>query len=394
MSNLIENIFNIKRSEPYIKYNKYHQGNIFGLTKTSRWELMHSNFIAWVLNPNSSHSLYNYPLYQFIMSLFLIKKKSENEKARLDDSLIAKFFYDNFILSATVEREIQHIDILVKVKTKEKILPIIIENKVDSAENGNNKDQTNQYFNWAEQEFQDSSLYFQPIYVFLFPEYNSKVQQKNENYLRMTYQELVDYVLEPSMLKCGDNNSINNFTVYLQCLSFQLDNIKGEYSMAISREERKILDEFIKENKNLLLAVLNNILDEDVDPKIKSTIANTVRDYSKYEFNGNEYKKSRLVLAVVTKYVNDKNPKDFNELLNAFPKNLQGSKGVVQLLNAISSNDKGLNGKQKRYFIDNSEILHLANGQDVAVCTEWGISNIDCFIKHATNKLGYVINQL
>lgn len=391
MSQLIKNIFDIKRSESYIEYCKYHTGNIFGITKVSRWELMHSNFIAWVLDSNASHSLHYYPLYQFISSLSFIKGKIDNEKARLDDSLMYKFYDEDFIVDAVIGREINNVDILIEVTTKDKILPILIENKVDSKENGKGGSQTTVYFRWGESKYSDRTKYYEPIYIFLFPEYNSKIIQKEEKYLRMTYQELVDYVIEPSMLKCGDSNSINNFKVYLQCMSFQADNEKGEYTMAISNEERKILEKFIKENKNLLCSVLGELKD-DVDPDVLLTITSTVRDYSTYQFNGEEYRKNKLVLAVVKKYADDNNPKDFAELQNAFPDKLQGSKkGVVKLLNDISNKDKGIGG-QKRYFVDTNDTIKLG-ADEIAVCTQWGADNISVFIDHVNNNLGYTITK-
>ena len=392
MSELIKNIFDIKRSESFIKYSKYHVGNVFGITKVSRWELMHSNFIAWALDPVSSHSLYYYPLYQLIKSFEFLNGKLENQKARLDVQTIYKFYDDKFIIGANVEREVEHIDILIEVKTKEKILPILIENKVDSKENGKNGDQTKIYFNYGETRYSDRDIYYEPIYIFLFPEYNSKVIQKEENYIRMTYQELVDYVIEPSMLKCGDTNSVNNFQVYLQCLSFQADNEKGEYTMAISNEERKILDDFIKENKNLLCSVLNELKDE-VDPSVLSTITSTVRDFSTYQLDGEQYGKAKLVLAVIKKYVKEEKPLNFKELQDAFPDKLQGAKGVVRLYGNVSDKDKGIGG-QKRYFVDANDVVKLDSGEEVVVCTQWGVGNIDNFIKHVENTVGYDIDKV
>lgn len=391
MSFLIKNIYDIKRSESYIEYCKYHIGNIFGITKVSRWELMHSNFIAWVLDSNSSHSLHYYPLYQFITSLSFIKNKADNQKARLDNNLICKFYDEDFIIDAVVGREINNIDILIEVTTKDKILPILIENKVDSKENGKGGNQTSAYFIWGESKYFDRSKYYEPIYIFLFPEYNSKIMQKEEKYIRMTYQELVDYVIEPSMLKCGDSNSINNFKVYLQCLSFQTDNEKGEYTMAISNEERKILERFIKENKNLLCSVLNELKD-DVDPDALSAITSTVRDYSTYQFNGEEYRKNKLVLAVVKKYVEDNTPNNYTDLQNIFPDKLQGTKkGVVKLLTNVSNKDKGIGG-QKRYFIDANDIIKLGS-DEIVVCTQWGADNIADFIEYVNTNLPYTITK-
>lgn len=367
-------------------------GNIFGITKMSRWELMHSNFIAWVLNSSSSHSLHNYPIYQFIRSLEFIKGKIDNEKARLDVDTVYKFYDDDFIVKTMVERETNNIDILIEVQTKEKILPILIENKVDSKENGKGGSQTKVYFTWGETRYSDKSKYFDPIYVFLYPEYHSKIIQKEEKYIRMTYQELIDYVLEPSMMSCGDLNSINNFKVYLQCLSFQSDNEKGEYTMGISNEERKILENFIKENKNLLCSVLEELKDE-VEPNVISAITNTVKDYSTYQFNGNEYRKSRLVLAVVKKYVEDKNPISFSDLLDVFPDKLQGTKrGVVKLLCDVPNKDKGIGG-QRRYFVDAAEIIKIGS-DEIVVSTQWGAGNIDTFIDYAVSTLNYTITKI
>lgn len=363
MSNLIKNIFDIKKSKSYIDYNKYHVGNIFGITKVSRWELMHSNFIAWALNPNSSHSLKFFPLLQLIYSLEFLIDKPDNDKSRLDLNTIRKFYNDDFIIKATVEREIEHIDILIKVETQEKILPILVENKVDSKENGKLGDQTKVYFNWGEKEFADKTKFFEPIYIFLLPEYHSDVIQKEESYIRMTYQELVDYIIEPSMYQCGDFNSINNYKDYLQSLSYQSDNEKGDYAMAISTEERKIIEMFIKENKDLICAVLNNGLKDEIDENVRQKLTSTIRDYSTYNFEGTLYTKGRLVLAVVNKYVNDKNPATFNDLKSVFPDSLQGSKGVVRLETSVSDRDKGIGG-QRRYFVGAGEPISLSGEKE------------------------------
>jgi len=392
MSEFTKKIFDITKSKSYIEYNKYHVGNIFGITKVSRWELMHSNFIAWVLSPDSSHAINTYPLLQLIKSFEFLKDKPDNDKSRLDISLIRKFYNERFIVNASVEREVEHIDILIQVQTPEKVLPILIENKVDSKENGKMGDQTKVYYSWGEKTFSDRKKYYEPIYIFLLPTYNQKVIQKEENYLRMTYQELVDYVIEPSMRECGDANSLNNFKVYLQCLSFQADNEKGEYSMAISSEEREILNNFIKENKNLLCSVLDEL---ELDDSIKASITSTVRDYSSYTFDGKTYSKARLVLAVVNKYIADNNPPDFATLQSVFPDSLQGTKGVVRLSSTISDKDKGIGG-QKRYFADDP--ITLPSKEIVLVSNQWGTDgktakgNIENLINKA-ESLGYSITK-
>lgn len=392
MSDFLNKILQITSSKPYIDYHNYHQGNIFGITKTSRWELMHSNFIAWALCPDSSHALGFFPLYQFIRSIGSVQDNADNSKARkIDTALLYKFYDEDFIIDATIEREREHVDILIEVATKEKILPIIVENKVDSSENGKKKDQTVVYYDWAEKEaYPDRSIYFDPIYIFLYPEYK-ETKQKSEHYIRMTYQDLVDYVLDPSLSKCGDLVSINNYKQYLQSLSFQTDNEKGGHAMGISAEERKILDEFIAKNRKLLSEVLGEL--EGIDPAALEKVTSSLKDDSRYEFEKNEYGKGQLVLAVVKQYVIDNPMVTCTDLQVAFPKNLQGSKGVLSLATDVKDTDKGIGGK-KRYFTRANEIVVLASGEQVLVCREWGISNIDKFIQHAINNLHYSIKKV
>lgn len=402
MSDLISSIFKIKKSKSYIDYKNYHKGNIFGITKMSRRELMHSNFIAWALDPSSSHALGFYPMYQLIRALELIQGSADNTNARkIDEALWYNFYDDDFIVDVTVEREVaipvgkngknKFIDLLIEITTKEKVLPIIIENKVESKENGTNNDQTQVYFDWCENKskYQDTSKYFKALYIYLYPEYNSEMQSSKE-YIRMTYQELVDYILEPSMVKCGDIISIGNYKTYLQCLSFQSDNEKGDQTMAISSEEKKILMSFVKENEDLLCAIINKL--DGVDPEALSAVTNGIKDSTQYEFLGNTYGKGRLVLAVVSQYVTDGKASDFSTLQKAFPDNLQGAKGVVRISNSVSNKDKGIGGK-KRYFIKADEVIKLASGEEILVSDQWGASNIENFIKNAITNLGYEINK-
>lgn len=395
MSDLIKNIFEIKKSKPYIDYNKYHRGNIFGITKMSRRELMHSNFIAWALDTEASHALRFYPIYQFIESLNIIQTNADNQNARkLPPALIYKFFDDDFITAVTIHREFpvpvnnstKYIDLLIEVTTKDKILPIIIENKVESKENGSNNDQTVVYFDWCEnQGYCDRTKYFDPVYIYLYPEYNSATQ-KSKEYIRMTYQELVDYVLEPSMEKCGDMISVGNYKAYLQCLSFQADNDKGEYTMAISSEERKILDDFIRENKNLLCSVLNELKDEVDDPDALSAITNTVKDYSKYLFMGTEYKKSRLVLAIVKQYISDNTSASYNDIHNIFSSIKLGSKPLIRLKNDVSSTEI----KNRRVFVD--DMITLSDGTEIFVNSQVQEKDMAQIIQIATS-LGYTITK-
>ena len=110
---------------------------------------------------------------------------------------------------------------------------------------------------------------------------------------------------------------------------------------------------------------------------------------TKYEFLGEIYGKSKLVLAVVRQYVNDNPNITFTDLSKAFPDSLQGTKGVVKLESSVSDAYRGIGG-HRRYFVNANEIIALCTGERVLVSNQWGIHNINPFIEHV-QKLGYKI---
>ena len=119
--------------------------------------------------------------------------------------------------------------------------------------------------------------------------------------------------------------------------------------------------------------------------------ANQGKDFSKYIFEGNTYGKSRLVLAVVKKYVKDHQPATFDELEAAFPSRIQGSLGVVRCIEDVSDKYKGIGGV-KRYFVD--DVIVLASGEQVIVCTQFGATNTENFVEHTTKEYGYLIEKV
>ena len=95
------------------------------------------------------------------------------------------------------------------------------------------------------------------------------------------------------------------------------------------------------------------------------------KDYTRYKFNNEIYKKNRLVLAVVKFYLeNNRNP-SYENLLEVFPKILQGSIGVcIRLDEAIHKIENSPNPKTEktRYFL--SDVISLLDGEKIVVCTQ------------------------
>ena len=90
------------------------------------------------------------------------------------------------------------------------------------------------------------------------------------------------------------------------------------------------------------------------------------------------------------KYVEDHQPTTFDELESVFPSHIQGSLGVVRRIEDVSDKYKGIGGV-KRYFVD--DVIYLASGEQVIVCTQFGATNTEKFVEHVTNELGYAIEK-
>ncbi|WP_423907357.1 hypothetical protein [Candidatus Spongiihabitans sp.] len=113
-------------------------------------------------------------------------------------------------------------------------------------------------------------------------------------------------------------------------------------------------------------------------------------DYTKYIFNDTRYGKSRLVLAVVKKYVEENPGISFSKLLEIFPCRLQGSLGVfVKLPCAQEIYERT---SHKRHFIEHDETIKLPDSV-IAVCSQWGRSNIIGFLKLA-EEIGHTITPV
>ena len=82
---------------------------------------------------------------------------------------------------------------------------------------------------------------------------------------------------------------------------------------------------------------------------------------------------------------------NFDELEAAFPSSIQGSLGIVRRIGDVSDKYKGIGGV-KRYFV--GDVIELASGEQVIVCTQFGASNTEKFVEHAVKKLGYIIEKV
>jgi len=168
-----------------------------------------------------------------------------------------------------------------------------------------------------------------------------------------------------------------------------------------------ILDPYLK-NKVFSISTLLNLIKEAVPKNVDfgeliesvltlSSVTNVSadkkgrdkpigqKDYTKFEFNGQQLPKGRYVQEVIKQYVKDNSPITFNQLETIFPAAIQGSLGVfTKKENALEILEKT---GRKRHFIKDGQIIQLVDCE-IAVCSQWGSGNIQNAVE-VFKKLGY-----
>lgn len=404
---LLEDLIKIKNSKYFIEYKNYHKNNIFSITGVARKEELHSNFLSWLLSLNLNDSMDLLPAARFVSMLYIVKERSINKDSRMPSGLSEyDFIFDNCLIKVESKREYyfkdkkshRFIDIVLHLYlNNNKILPIIIENKVKSSQHD---EQTNAYFIWGEKTYSDRSKYEEPLYVFLTPQENNDISEQKE-YINIKYQDLVDYVIEPTLSCVKDKDLEFNIRSYLESLTFQSDNEKGGTIMATPKEEKDIIRKFINENYEFVMAVFAEIK-KDLPEDAKNSMEVLQKNISyKYLFEGKEVRCGEVVYEIVKKYVDENPGITLDKLNDAFPKSkckIAGKKGkIAELDSAVSPLDKGLekgnDGRyHKRYFVDKPlTVKDGQNGPDVEVLvySQWDFKNAPIFVEYASTEFGY-----
>jgi len=162
--------------------------NVFNLFETldiHRTEIRHSNVIAWLMKPLENHGLGDIFLKKFLQHTYL-KNKMQLDRFNFSMLEFATIEYSDF----QVYREWHNIDILAVSEDNQMV--IVIENKVGSKES---KHQLHKYLTDVEREFPS----FKKVFMFLTPE--GDIPSDPENWIVVTYQQILDVLLKVIDLK-------------------------------------------------------------------------------------------------------------------------------------------------------------------------------------------------
>lgn len=292
MKTIQQSILDFYKKTEFQKLNSYYmQSTVFGVLGVQRSENRHSAFLAWLLNPNASHSLKELPLRKF---LALIAAKADNEDKCFYDQVRLHLLSGNYQLRVDCVKTEQSIiglasermsdldgivektengqfkkdgqnrfDIwmLVKVaftdeqdREKNWTIPIVVENKIYSQEGYANDEEKAQTMRYQRamgilKTIVGEDNYWQPLMVYLTPS-DTKKGPTAPSFIHITYQDLLDYVIQPcAVINAAEkggveaNVLIDGYIRNLSCPSNRDDENERDYSiLAIVETERQDLE--------------------------------------------------------------------------------------------------------------------------------------------------------
>jgi hypothetical protein len=209
---------------------KLKEPNIFKVLGIDNYEIRHSNFLGWLLNPNDTHGLNNYFLNRFLQDVLL-------DDRAVGVSVVEVPSIDN--KKVEIRREWKNIDLLINTEN----FVVCIENKIWSSENSG---QLKKYKRIIENEFPTKKH----IFVFLSP-YGDEASLKNI-YINYSYERIID-ILE-SMLNSSSlylNKSVSGYIRdYLTILKQNLMGNDNVNSLAeeLYKNHQELFD-FVFQNK-------------------------------------------------------------------------------------------------------------------------------------------------
>lgn len=342
--NLLIN-YNIDSKNIAIK-SYYEADNLWKTLRIERDENKHSAFLAWLFR--QAARTYNSPMVNFLN--LLVKQANEEQlcqpglkelrHAILCQSLVIKTIdikTEKQICQLSKIRYTDRLDLffecdIIGVEPYNK-LEIILENKIDSMEGGSKiqskvanptpeeiaytkKKQTERYYYACSKECGNRNDAFnsgKTMQLFVFLTSQDSQQPADNNFIKVSYQNLVDYILEPySKQEDVDEHTKMSINEYLRILGNPYNNNMS--TMAITSEERELLIDFYQRNEVLFKKAVEVMLasseseEEEKDYQdMLNTITKTTRGRRFFVINngGVQYKMYEVVAEFVKYRLNN-----------------------------------------------------------------------------------------
>lgn len=225
--------------------------NIFKITNAARYEIRHSNFLAWLLNPKEGHGLGDIFIKRVLRDIFSDDKISWADEFSMDEVDLSNI---------NIYREWNNIDILIET-TK---FVICIENKFFSKEHSQ---QLSRYKNILEKHFP----YKDKGYVFLTSHgYMPENRQEQDYYILLSYHHIMRNLC--NILEIFDDSISSKIKIYIKDYieileeSIMKESVNIDLARRLYNNHKEAID-FILENKPDRMFVVLEIIQNLVEKK-------------------------------------------------------------------------------------------------------------------------------
>ena len=266
---------------------KMNQFNIFRTLKLSNQELKHSRFIAWLLNPNETHSLKDYPLKEFLRTI------------PLSDTVGR---WDNLDLTDTdVYLEVDNIDVLLVNYSHQFVC--VLENKIWTT---NHDQQLTRYKDIVDRKYPDYKKFF--LYLTPMGDHPQN-DAAADKYVCISYESHV-YPLVQKILARVKSNAEKDVSLFIEHYKTMIeedimDNKQlRELCIKTYREHKAALDKIFENMPDLQMLIsdaLQQIIKEqgyELDVCNKKYIRFYPAKFEKYSFfkKGQEWTNTNNIL--------------------------------------------------------------------------------------------------
>jgi len=255
----------------------YGETTVFNALGVERKETRHSSFLKWFFDPSSNHGMGYEPL-RFMLRLYakcggfektsgepIIGFKGKIMSGNYSIEMVEPIEVEKSTSKLMLDKSSDRIDIWMVLRiayevdgeSKKVLMPIAIENKINSSEGHK---QTQRY-----QEAMGSYIknycmkeMTMPVEILLSP---GGLKPKSSSFTAITYQDLLDYVLEP-MQVLASYDAKSTIDAYIRNLG---QSAIGNYApLAISSQERGLVKRFMDEHGELVYKALAAAYPESV----------------------------------------------------------------------------------------------------------------------------------
>lgn len=247
---MFNDLTKLKNSKEWIEFEKYYgKTSILEQINFFRFEDVHTYFLASLLNEDNPYGLGDYPL-QLLCEL-IASNDIDNKFEHIINICKSSTDLSNIEIKTQERLPSGRIDLLIKFdvienEKKEKYL-IALEAKFDSLEH----DKQCENYRIDLENLVDYNSY-KKTYLYLSLSKDDLISDE-EHYLKITYQDLINYVYEPCSYKSYDNNLLLTLNDYINSFSGLYFNEKFDINyIPITSEGRKLTLQLWNKNKKII----------------------------------------------------------------------------------------------------------------------------------------------